>query len=261
MTYNEDLTLDKKYLNLLGKYIYNKDHDKFGLISSIEICDRIGIMFRAFYDKFNDNDIVFFNDFKEGTVQFVIISGLCIGKELEEKSKRETIEDIKCAMGEDFREDMLLYIDEEDRKEKNWQNDEREIQNIGIKNLNVKRLSAEVFYDDFTCKEAYKKYADGSISETEMLYIICNYLCEEQKRLKDENLEYFISKMHTEQAEFLVDYASRKAGVDKKRETKLIPDECEEKVVEIMDKLLDGFKEKYEESVKGDKNERDGETV
>ena len=34
MIYDEDLTIDKKYLNILGKYIYNKDNDKFGHISS-----------------------------------------------------------------------------------------------------------------------------------------------------------------------------------------------------------------------------------
>ena len=251
MTYKEDFTLDKKYLNILGKHIYDKEHDKFGRISSIEICDGIGIMFKVYYDKFNSDNIVFFNDFKEGKVQFVIIIGLCIGKELEEKSNERTIEDIKCSMGEDFREDMLLYIDEEDRKEKNWQNDEREIQSIGTKNINVKRLSAEVFYDDFTCKEAYKKYAEGYISETEMLYIICNHLCEEQKRLKNENLEYFINKMNMEEAELLVDYASRKAGVDAKN-NKITSDEDKEKIIQIMDILLDGFKEKYEETVNGD---------
>lgn len=256
MTYNEDFMLDKKYLNILGKYIYNKESDKFGLISSIEICDRIGIMFRAYYDRFNENNIVFFNDFIKGNVQFVIITGgVSLGKEIDEKFRKETLEDIKFSMGEDFREDMLLYIDDEERKERMRKNDEREIQSISIKNLNVKKLSADVFYDNTTCTEAYKKYADGTISETEMLYIICNYLCEEQKRLKGENLEYFINKMHTEQAELLVDYASRKAEVDKKRETKLIPDECEEKVVEIMDMFLDGFKEKYEESVKDDGND------
>ena len=245
MTYSEDFTLDKKYLNILGKHIYNKERDKFGLISSIEITNA-GIMFRAYYDKFNDNDIVFFNDFKEGKVQFVIISGLCIGKKLEEKSNRETVDDIKCSMGEDFREDMLLYIDDGERKKRMRENDEREIQSIGIKNLNIKKLSAEIFYDDFTCKEAYKRYADGHISETEMLYIICNYLCEEQKRLKEENLEYFVNKLNTEQAELLVDYASRKAGVDMKN-NKVIPEDGKEKVIEIMDIFLDGFKEKYEE--------------
>ena len=86
-----------------------------------------------------------------------------------------------------------------------------------------------------------------------MLYIICNYLCEEQKRLKEENLEYFINKMNTEQAELLVEYASRKAGVDAKND-KIISEDDKEKVIGIMDIFLDGFKEKYEESVKNDGN-------
>ena len=163
-------------------------------------------------------------------------------------------------MGADFREDMLLYIDEEERKERNRQNDEREIQSIGAKNLNIKKLSAEVLYDNYACAEAYKKYAKGNISETEMLYIICNYLCEEQKRLKEENLEYFINKMNTEQAELLVEYASRKVGVDAKN-NKIISEDDKEKVIGIMDIFLDGFKENYEESVKGDKNGRDSKTV
>lgn len=243
MTYNENLTLDKKYLNILGKHIYDKNRDKFGRISSIEICDGIGIMYKAYYDKFNYNDIVFFNDFKEGKVQFVIITGgLCLSKEIEEKFLKETLEDIKCSMGKDFREGMLLYIDDDERKERMRENDENEIQSIGNKNLNIKRLSSEIFYDDYTCMEIYKKYVKGKISETEMLYIICNHLCEEQKRLKEENLEYFINKMNMEEAELLVDYASRKAGVDTKKDSKL-SDECKEKVVEIMDMFLEDFKE------------------
>ena len=78
-------------------------------------------------------------------------------------------------------------------------------------------------------------------------------MCEEQKRLKEENLEYFINKMNTEEAELLVEYASRKAGVDTKND-KIISEDDKEKVIGIMDIFLDGFKEKYEESAKNDGN-------
>lgn len=101
---------------------------------------------------------------------------------------------------------------------------------------NLEKLSAEIFYDNYTTVELYKRYAKGAITESEMLFGICNFLCKEIKRLKDDNLNYFIDKFNHEQAEFLVEYASRKKEVDKKRE-KIINDK--EKMFEMLDAMME----------------------
>lgn len=243
----EDLKIENKYLNLLNKYIYDTKLDKFGMINSIELNIGIGgicMLLKAYFDRIHSSKMVFFDDFKNGIMKFTIIGGETIlTKEQEEKYNQSVIDDIKNAFGEDFREDMIMYIDDEERKERNRENDEREVQNIRGKMINLKKLSAEIFYDDFTACEAYQKYAKGDLSETEMLYIICNHLCEEIKRLKDDNLNYFLSKFKREQAEFLIDYAERKIDVDGKSENKIIKEEFKESLYELIDNKISDSEE------------------
>lgn len=252
MTYQEDLTLEKKYLNLLNKYIYNADTDKFGMIIGIEIT-RVGFWLKAYYDQINDNELVFLDDFKRRIVKFTLIdSGLSLGKEEQEAYAKQIVDDIKSVFGEDFSNDMIIHVDDDERTRKNRENDEREKKNIRGKLLNISKITAEIFFDDYTAREVYKKFLDENISETEMLYLVCNHLCEEVKRLKNENLEYFIEKMNREHAGLLVDYDSRRTGIDVKSKD-IISDDEKEVFLDMMDKLIDGFKEKYEEDENANK--------
>lgn len=246
MKFQEDLTIEKKYLNLLDKYIYNTETDKFGMITGISI-SRMGISLRAYYDSLDDDSLVFFDDFKKGILKFTLIDGgVTFGKELHEKYTEQVIDEIKSAFGDEFSEDMIIHVEDDERTRKNRENEEKEKQNISNKLLNISKVTAEIFYDDYTAREIYMKYADDKISETEMLYLICNHLCEEVKRLKDENLEYFVEKMNREHATLLVDYASRKTGVDLKTKD-ILDEEQKETMINMLDKLIDGFREKYEE--------------
>lgn len=102
MTYKEDFVLEKKYLNLIGKTIYSKTNDKNGMITGIEISEH-GYYLKVFYDVIDSDNIVFFEDFKKGNMQFLLINGMEFPKELREKYEAETVEDIKAAFGDDFR--------------------------------------------------------------------------------------------------------------------------------------------------------------
>lgn len=239
MKYYKGLKIESKYLNLINKYIYDTKLDKFGMINSIELSSGMGgvmIMLKAYFDRIDSSRMVFFDDFTNGTIKFTIIGGgSMLTKGQEEKYNQSVIDDIKSAFGEDFREDMIIYIDDDERKERKRENDEKEVQNIGGNLINLKKLSAEIFYDNFTACEAYWKYSNGKLSETEMLYIICNHLCEEIKRLKDENLNYFIAKHAREESELLIDYTNRKIEVDKKINDKIINDECKKFIFDILD--------------------------
>ncbi len=238
MESNENLEIINSYLNLLDKYIYNTELDKFGMITDIEI-SRTGIYLKAYYDRIHSSEMVLFEDFEKGKLKFTIITGEnVLTKEQNEKYKEKQINDIKQAFGDKFSDDMIMYIEDEERKRRNKEDEQREIQRISMKMINLKKLSAEVFYDDYVCTEGYKKYANGEITETELLYIACNHLCEEIKRLKDENLNYFIEKFRYEQAEFLVDYAKHKNDVDSISENKIIKEECKESMFKILDDKL-----------------------
>lgn len=235
MTYQEDFVLDKKYLNLIGKTIHDKQENKNGMITGIEISDH-GYYLKAFYDVIDSDCMVFFEDFKKGKLQFVVIQGMEIPKEMREKYESETIEDIKVAFGDEFTDDMIISCTNEEYKSELEKKKQAGINAISGRFGNLEKLSAEIFYDNYTTVELYKRYASGAITETEMLFGICNFLCGEVKRLKDDNLNYFIDKFNHEQAEFLVEYAARKKEADKKGE-KIINEKG--KIFEMLDVMME----------------------
>jgi len=235
---NNNIEIINSYLNLVDKYIYNTELDKFGIITDIEI-SKMGIYLKAYYDRIHSSEMVLFEDFEKGKLNFIIITGESIlTKDQSEQYKEMTINEIKQAFGDKFSDEMITYVDDEERKRKNREDEQREIQRISMKMVNLIKLSAEIFYDDYICTETYKKYCKGEITETELLYIACNHLCEEIKRLKDENLNYFVEKFRKEEAKFLVDYAKHKKEVDKISENKIIPDEHKEGLFSILDNKL-----------------------
>lgn len=235
---NKNIEIINNYLNLIEKYIYNTELDKFGMITNIEI-SKIGVSLKAYYDRIHSSEIVLFEDFEKGKLKFTIITGESIlTAEQQEKCDETKIREIKQAFGDKFSNDMIMYIDDDERKIKNKANESREVQKIHMNMVNLRKLSADIFYDNHVCTLAYKKYSDGEITETEMLYIVCNDLCEELKTSKDKNLYYFIEKFRHEQAEFLVDYTKQKEEVERISKNKIIEDEDKEIISKILDEKL-----------------------
>ncbi len=184
------MEIDEKYVRLLGKYIYNKRLDKYGYISSIEIKLSIGgylIELKAYYDYFDDDDILFFEDFEKGKVQFTIIS-FGVPKEISDRE----VEDIKFVFCEKFREDMLMYIPDDERTGRIRKHEKRNTQMLFNDLTPLDRISAEVMYKDFYSRELYLKFKNGAISKEELLYALVNHLCAEYKRVDERNLEYFM---------------------------------------------------------------------
>lgn len=215
MTYKEDFVIDKKYLNLIHKCIYSAELDMFGMITEIAVTNS-GMYFKAYFDKIHDDRMILFEDFKNGKMKFVIITDMDFPKKFNEEYINETFRHIKEFLGEDFSEDKIIYQTNDEHKQEIREKDELEICRISNDLLNLKRFSAEIFYDNYSTIELYKKYASGAITETELIYGACNYLCEEIKRLKEDNLNYFIEKYNHEEKEFLIEYASRKEKVEMK---------------------------------------------
>ena len=241
MKYQEDFVLDKKYLNLIDKCIYNTKTDKFGMITAIEI-DGSGIFLKTYYDNMDSDCVAFFGDFEKGKLKFIVIKGLDLPKGIQKDFERETKEDIKLFFGEKFTEDMIMYVEEEKRKAKNEENEQKEIKNIRGKLMNLSKLSAEIFYDNYTALELYKNYTKGNLAETQLLYGICNHLCEEIKYFKDRNLELSMKGFLEEQARFLIDYTQSRL----EKQGKTIKEEDKENMFKVMD-LLIGIENKAED--------------
>lgn len=182
------MVIEDKYFRLIGQTIYDKRLNKHGHISRMEIQNGLnGIYYIAYFDKFDNNCIVMLEDFIDGKLKFTVPnSGL-----LSDKVYDITIMDAKFIFGEKYSDDMILQFDDKKCVETQKQQD---IQNkqILLKDLvSLDELSIDVFYNDFYTQKLYQKYKNGVLTKTEMLYAVVNYLCCENKRLSDENFDYF----------------------------------------------------------------------
>lgn len=196
------MEIEEKYIKLLGKLVYNKQLDKYGRISSLELMNsiRLYLHFNVFYDTFHDNEMLTFDAVECGEVQFVVLG---------EARATQDIEDIKSALGDKFSYDMIIRMTDDEWKECLRQNDKRNTQMLHTDLVPLTEISAEVMSDDFYSRELYLKYKDGVLSKEELLYALVNHLCQEYKRLWDQNGRYFfkyefpteIERIHKEDAQ------------------------------------------------------------
>lgn len=183
------MEIQEKYTKLLGKRVYNKRLDKYGYISCIRVVSAIGVSLGlfAFYDSFDSSSMLVIEDFKRGNAQFVFLTDeICNGVYSVEK-----IPDIKDALGDKFREDMIIYMSDDEWKEHIREQDKRNTQMLHNDLVSLTDISAEVFSENFYCRELYLKFKRDVITETEMLYAIVNYLSLQYKRVNDSNRDYF----------------------------------------------------------------------
>lgn len=185
------MEIEEKYEKMLRKNIYNKVLDKFGYIFSLDIAHYIvgyGVLLKAFYDTFDSDHIVTFEDFEKGKIQFAIITG--ISSEYDEYNK-EQIEDIKTIFKDVFFDDMIMYVSEDKRKEKNEEKDRRNVQMLHRDMVSLTDISADILANDFYSRELYLKWKREVLTEKELLYALVNHLSQELKRVKDSNFDYF----------------------------------------------------------------------
>lgn len=182
------MEIEEKYIKLLGKLVYNKQLDKYGRISSLELMSsiRLYLMFNVYYDEFDSHYMLTIEEIDRGDIQFVILTEECT-----EEYCKLVVDDIKSVLGDKFREDMILCMTEE-----KWQAWIRERKTINAQKLHTDlvffdKISTEVMMDDFYSRELYLKYKDGVLSKEELLYALVNHLCQEYKRIWDQNGRYF----------------------------------------------------------------------
>lgn len=191
------MEIDDKLFKLIGKRIYNTASNKYGYISEIHIMSGVGgymVYFNGYYDSFDSESILSINDFKTGALKFVLIdmkpSFIFSEEQLDDVQSRLYAE-IKEIMGEDFSDNMIIHMTDDEHDEYIHNEKEGKIRRIGSDLVNLTELSAKVFYDNFSTQRLFTKFKDGVISETEMLYGVCNCLSEELQCVKDRELELF----------------------------------------------------------------------
>lgn len=182
------MKIEEKYIKLLGKLVYNKRLDKYGRISSLELSHSFGSYwyFNVFYDKFDNHSILLYEDIEKGEVQFVLL----LDSNGEEYASQK-VDDIKSAIGDKFSDDMIIHMTDDEWKEQMWKSDAGNVQKLHTDLVSLTGISAEVMMNDFYSRELYLKYKDGVLDKEELLYALVNHLCQEYKRLWEQNGRYF----------------------------------------------------------------------
>ena len=112
------MEIEEKYLGLLNLLIYDKRTGEYGMISELcisQMFNGYNVYYTSFNNRFNES-YVFIEDFEKGNVVFLIPFATDYRKEDFEKlaSKHKTF--IKHFFGEQYRDDMIMEINEEDRQ-------------------------------------------------------------------------------------------------------------------------------------------------
>lgn len=185
------MEIEDKYIKLLGKYIYNKELDKFGRISSLELVYVFGlwIQFNVFYDTFDSKGILFLQDFLDGKSKFVIINDES-NHEYKQFFEKQ-LDDIKSAFENKFLTDMLIYMSNDEWKEKLIEQNKRNVQKLHTDLVFLTDIAEEVLSNDFYSRELYLKFNNGILSETQLLYALVNHIAQEYKRIDNRNNQYF----------------------------------------------------------------------
>lgn len=192
------MEIDDRAFKMLGKRVYNTQTKKEGYISEIKILSGVGgyiLYYNAYYDKFDNEAILSVSDFKAGVLKFVLFKSepsILFSEEQLDSFNSMMLSEIKEIIGEEFTDDMIVYMTDDEHDEHIRDEKENKIRWIGNDLVRLTELSASVFYDNYQAQALYTKYKEGVISETEMLYGVCNFLCEELKRTKDRELELFV---------------------------------------------------------------------
>lgn len=184
------MVIEEKYLNLLGKFVYNKNIDKIGRISYIQIAYGVEgyyFNFNVYYDSFNHDSLLFVEDFKKDKIKFVIFTDECL-----KEGTQKTLQEIKEFFGRDFSQDMILTMSTEEKRIKDIENDNKNTQMLNTDLVDLTSISVDVLFKDFYSRELYLKYKNGVLNKEELLYALINYISQEFKKINDSNRNYFV---------------------------------------------------------------------
>lgn len=114
------MEIENKYLSLLNLLIHDKRTKMNGIISSLVLTQYycgVCISYKAYMSKQHSDANIFVEDFEKGNVVFLLPFGVTyMAKEMEEMAEIH-LRQIKSFFGESFREDMVIRISEDERKE------------------------------------------------------------------------------------------------------------------------------------------------
>ena len=191
MFYEENMTVDKKYLNVLDISIFDTERELHGILSEVNLfCMGSGlyIEYYAHYDNLNKRDIVWINEFKEGRIKFVLLND-----EIWKNGRLKEVQDIQISavkefLGEDYAEDSIIWISEQERKGQIEAQEYREKKKIGDFTKWAESATHELIFESYSAMKMFCLYTDKVITKEQFLIELVNILAEEKRVQRDMQL-------------------------------------------------------------------------
>ena len=191
MFYEENMTVDKKYLNVLDISIFDTERELHGILSEVNLfCMGSGlyIEYYAHYDNLNKRDIVWINEFKEGRIKFVLLND-----EIWKNGRLKEVQDIQISaikefLGEDYAEDSIIWISEQERKGQIEAQEYREKKKIGDFTKWAESATHELIFENYSAMKMFCLYTDKVITKEQFLIELVNILAEEKRVQRDMRL-------------------------------------------------------------------------
>lgn len=191
MFYQDDMTIDKKYMNIINIPIYNTEKKLHGILSEISLLrlsNGLYIQYKAFYDNVNREDTIYKDDFEKGIVKFVLLNDGNWQKGHLKEMQEMQIQAIKEFLGEDHDKDSVIWISEQERKKQLEEQEYRQKNKIGDCTKWAESATRELIFENYSAIRIFSLYVDEVITKEQFLIELVNILAEEKRVYRDVSL-------------------------------------------------------------------------
>ena len=191
MFYEENMTIDKKYLNVLDIPIFDAERELHGILSEVNLlrmANGLYIQYYAHYDNVNKRDTVWINEFNEGHVKFVLLNDESWKTGRLKETQDLQIEAIREFLGENYTNDSIIWISEQERKDQMAEQEYREKKKIGDFTKWAESATHELIFESYSAMKIFGLYVDKVITKDQFLAELVNILAEEKRVQRDMRL-------------------------------------------------------------------------
>ena len=191
MFYEENMTIDKKYLNVLDIPIFDTERELHGILSEVNLlrmANGLYIQYYAHYDNINKRDTVWINDFKEGHIKFVLLNDEIWKTGRLKEAQEMQISAIKEFLGENYTDDSIIWISEQERKDQMAEQEYREKKKIGDFTKWAESATHELIFENYSAMKMFCLYTDKVVTKEQFLIELVNILAEEKRVQRDMQL-------------------------------------------------------------------------
>lgn len=187
---DEDIKIPKEYFNISNIAIYDTVRKLHGIIVGVKVrfsfITGYYIELESYFDKINNDIVIYADDFLTGKMKFVIITdykSLMLTQEEQKDLEKSQLKAIKSFLKEKYTDDCIIWIDKEKRDAEMKEQEYRGQEKIG-KDIEWAENATKAFIlDNYSAMRVFELYKNGVITEYQFLIELVNILANE-KRVK-----------------------------------------------------------------------------